>query len=247
MAITLQLQNRLFTLNPDGSKELDKRVFDASIGRGVEGINRWEETPGVLICRTMDEILKSQGLITVKIPFLRRVKWFGKISDRRQFERFQDTIKAFAALNQFQREKDKEGKVIASEVDFQRAVEVWNVIRRSQEYKTDKNGFQVLQVVTDNGDEEGEWKRLPTAKIADLLGWNPGKLHRVIWGGPRTGDQERGLNKLDFFRLEEGTKTIEIADGLRKTVRFDVIYVKKDWDRLGSFSSIAVLEDEKNP
>lgn len=246
MAITLQFHNRLFNLNPDSSKELDQRIFEASTRRGIEGINRWEETAGVRVCQAMDEILKNLDPVIVKIPFLGKVKWYGKLSDRRQWERFQDTIKAFTALNQLQRERDEAGNVIASREDFKSAVDVWNVIRRSQIYKTDNNGFQVLQIITDRGEDEGDWKYLSTASIAELLNWNRGKVHRVIYGGPKTGDLERGLNKLDFFKLEEGTKTIEIAEGLmRKTVPHHVAYVKKGWDRLAGFSVIASLEEEK--
>lgn len=243
-AVTLQMMTRLLTLNPDNSEDQDQMVFDRGMEIDEAGIDEWEITKNVEICRRIDEILKDLPLVTVTIPFVKRILWLGNKNDRRTPKQFRDTIKAFAAINQFQREKDPEGKVIASIADFERTNTLWKSIKVKQQLHTDNYGLQVLQTISEHGDDAGEEKYLPTARIAEILKWNRGKLSRIINGGSdKSGDQERGLKKLAFFRIEEGTKTME-WDGGKRTIPYHVAYVKKGWDQLSSFDSLAVLKDE---
>lgn len=244
--LTRQMANRLITLNPDSSVLHQDHVHEASMKRRVEGTVRFDESAEVMVCREMDRILKASDLVTVAIPYLSRVEWMVSRSDYRAWEQFQDLICSFAAIHQYQRTRDPHGNVIATRADYDRANAIMTRVKNTILLRTDERGRAILQAIAEHGEVDplhGE-HYLELIDIAQILNWNRGKVHRLVYGGGDDENADRGLCSLSFFRVEKGMKQIGEGSG-KKSVHYSTAYLKDDWDRLSGYNSIAYLPPDE--
>jgi len=238
----LQFLNRQMNLSVDDSINQDTRVMSVTLDRYQQGDDRFTETEEVLICREVIKILKDQGPITVKIPFTDKIKW-SQPKNRRNLPMFLDTVNAFAAIRQMQRERDPSGAVIATMQDFTIARDIWGQIAQEQVGKLSKDDRRLVDCIIKNGKKDSEtgFSSLPRSDAKRILGFTDRKMHLILNGNEGVGGM---TEKLEGFEVEKGTKTVELPEGGRKTVHCDTLKYCGQLDTFGQFNDVVWLEKD---
>ena len=143
--------NRCIKLHVDDSKEQDEAVLTRQKDAARTGSYRFAQTHEMLVCQEIIKHLKELEPICVGIPFVDNIQW-NDCANRRNFPMFCDLIKAFAALNRYQRAWSDDGFLIAHIDDFDRAVHLWSVtIDKTQRTGLTVNEQKVLSVIAASG------------------------------------------------------------------------------------------------
>ena len=120
-----EILNRFSIVHLDESEEQTRKIINMHAERISEGLD----------CSYSKEVIKALSnlkRVRVIIPFAKNIaKIFpvDKISQRRNFERFLDYIKAVAAFYQYQREKDGENQIIAEWEDYDKERDIFTNIQ----------------------------------------------------------------------------------------------------------------------
>lgn len=130
-----ELINRIYDLNVDESTETDEAVLLYRKERAGYVSEAFPEDE-VGVCRAIIHEVKAY-LFDVIIPYFNEIEW--KVSkDRRNFDRFIDLIKGFAAMRFMQRPEIFEDVILASLKDFEDAKALYDVTSLTQVTKLTK-------------------------------------------------------------------------------------------------------------
>lgn len=116
-------ETRVFPIYIDESEEQTRRIIESALKEAAgDGIK--EEERGKILRKWRDAIqLLEPG--EVIIPFAQQIEMpSSSVRIRRDVRRLLDVIRVITWLHQYQREKDSEGRIIATEVDFHSALEL---------------------------------------------------------------------------------------------------------------------------
>ena len=234
----MQFLNRQMNLSVDDSTNQDESVIKNTLERYKSGIFRFNENKEILICRAMIENLKDQPPVNVKIPFADRIEYQDK-RNRRNHPMLLDTICAFAAIRQYQRDRDKDGAILANLDDFDLTKNLWNNIGKEQIGKLSKDDIRVLTCIKEHGNKSVDGTYIITRQEAlSFLKFSSKKLHNLIHGNEGIG----GLReKVVGFELVPGSKTVETPDYGRKTIRCDDLRYSGSMDVFGQYQDVVWL------
>ncbi|MCX6697033.1 MAG: hypothetical protein NTV84_05635 [Methanoregula sp.] len=235
-----QVANRMLTCWIDESAEQDARVIKAKQEKEKLDPDTFvDETPGLLTCREIWEILHEQQ-IWVIIPFALRVH-FHSISNRRNPDMLYDLIKSHAVLSFMQRDtktaKDGTLCVYANEADFCAANEVFTQLNGTaggQESKMTKKEADLLGVI-----ERVDKYEFTIQDLQRLTGWSHSIIHKIMKGYDSRGKNYTGLlEKCPAISFTDRTVTTEEEDGLTVRRRAEAFQWDKElflqWNRGGS-------------
>jgi len=196
-----QVLNRCIKLHVDESKEQDEAVFTRQRDAARTGSYRSSLTHETLVCRAIIKRLKELDLVNVSIPFVDNIQWHD-YANRRNFPMFCDIVRAFAAINQYQRTWTEEGFLIASLDDFDRAVSLWSTIDKAQSTGLTKDEQNVLSAIEVSGN-----KGITQSELAKQCRMHKGSVSRAIHGYKQSNQTYKGglLNKVIglYFNEEE--------------------------------------------
>ncbi|MDD1685595.1 hypothetical protein [Methanoregula sp.] len=187
-----QVLNRCIKLHVDESKEQDEAVFTRQKDAARTGSYRASLTHETLVCRAMIKHLKELELVNVSIPFVDNIQWHD-YSNRRNFPMFCDIVRAFAAVNQYQRATNEERYLIADLDDFDRAANLWSTIDKAQSTGLTKDEQTVLSAIP-RSDNKG----ISQSQLAIQCNKNKGSIFRALFGIKQPDKSYKGglMNKV---------------------------------------------------
>lgn len=155
-----QMLSRQFKYNTNDSQKQKDSITQMQLKAALKaehGLTEMNED--VLTCRYIhDEIKKN--LFKVAIPFARRI-WICDNRDARNTNMFLDMIKGYTIFKFMQRETDKDGNLLATEEDFNRACNLFSTQLETAITKYSEEEIKVLKYLA----KEKEPKS--TSDIAD--------------------------------------------------------------------------------
>ena len=211
-----QVANRMLTCWIDESAEQDARVIKAKQQKEkLDPETIVDETPGLLACREIWEILHEQ-LIWVIIPFAHRIH-FHSINNRRNPDMLYDLIKSHAVLHFMQREtkttKDGMLCVYANEADFSAAQEVFTQLNGTaggQESKMTKKEADLVVTI-----QKADRDEFTVQDLQRLTGWSHSVLYKILKGYTSRGRNYSGLlEKCPALSVTDRTVMAEDERGL---------------------------------
>jgi transcriptional regulator with XRE-family HTH domain len=229
----IQVLNRQIPINVDDSEELTKKVNRHTLERYGTGETQFPIDEKVLVCREIIRILRDEGSVNVKIPFIDRIEWLDT-SNRRNVSIFMDILIGITAMNRYQREKDSEGYILAIEDDFHAAKELF-IERDAEElvHRLSRRERQFAELLIKH--KEG-MTREDAAKAMDL---SPSRISRLANGEKGKG----GLSQmLPGFCAQEITD-YEYAPGVDKRAVRKMLYKLEGYNRLEGFDAIVKLRE----
>lgn len=235
----LQFLNRQMNLSVDDSTNQDEKVMTVTLERYQQGEDRFIESEEVHICREMIKILKDLEPVIVKIPFADKIHW-NQPKNRRNLPMFLDTVTAFTAFRQFQRERDETGAIIATRDDFELAKKLWTGIGKEQVGKLTKDDLRLLNCIKEKGEKShtGIFS-IPRMIAKRELGFSDYKMDLIINGKNGTGGLKE---KVEGFELIRGTKTTG-DEYLKRTIHFDELEYDGSLDTFGQFNDLVWIID----
>jgi len=230
----LQFLNRQLNLSVDDSVNQDNLVMSATLERYQQGVNRFNESEKIQICREIIKILKDREPITVKIPFAGKINW-NQPKNRRNLPMFLDTINAFTAFRQLQRVRDTSGAILADRDDFNLAKKFWTGIEREQVGKLTKDDLRLLNCIKEMGARSNSGiYSIPRKDAKQILKFSDSKMDQILNG--KNGID--GLKeKVEGFDLIKGSKTTG-DDYNKRTVRFDELEYDGSLDTFGQYNDL---------
>jgi hypothetical protein len=144
-----------------------------------------------MVCRALTYDLKQQ-LFYVIIPFASRIKFQG---NPRAYGMFSDMIKASAAFHYMKREKDANGRLIATEEDFENAKSLYVEIGGHDPDKYTTTELKVLDAIVEKGGAT-------QSDIQEYTGLSAGRVSDILNGRNIQGHGLR--HKCKELRVEEG-------------------------------------------
>ncbi len=207
-----QVMNRMLTVWIDDSAEQDERVLQHMKEVEAFGPSAGEDED-VLVARSVWEVVKD-AVLPVRIPFARHVH-FSASQNRRNPGMLFDLVKACARLFFLQRERDGEGRVIASPADFAAAARLYGALNGTaggQETKLTKNEAAALEAVAATG--VGVFT---IGQVQEALGVTYQQAYRVLQGYARRGKTYAGL--LEKCPAVSVVKTTVTEDGCGNPVK----------------------------
>nr|WP_218133266.1 hypothetical protein [Methanofollis tationis] len=183
-----QVMNRMLTVWIDDSREQDERVLQHMKEAEAVGPSMGEDED-VLTARALWEAVREE-VLPVRIPFARAIH-FSAAQNRRNPGMLFDLIKARARLFFLQRERDGEGRVLASPEDFAAAARLYGSLNGTaggQETKLTKNEAAALETVAAMG-----LRVFTIRQVQEALGVTYQQAYRVLQGHERRGRTYAGL------------------------------------------------------
>lgn len=230
----MQFLNRQLNLSVDDSTNQDDLVMSMTKERYKGGDDRFSESKEIKVCREIFKMLKDRDPVTVKIPYADKIHW-NQPKNRRNLPMFFDTINAFAAILQYQRERDSSGAILAIHEDFELAKKLWMRIGREQVGKLAKEDIRLLNCIRENGEklQDGIY-RIPRSIAKKILKFSDYKMDSIINGKDGVG----GLReKVEGFEVIKGTKTTG-DEYNRRTVHCDELEYDGSLDTFGQFNDL---------
>lgn len=197
-----QILSRQLNLHVDDSADQDKRVAKKELDYASYGWDDEPENEVVWESRWILRLLKTLPLVRVKIPYAKRINW-RDFKNRRNLPFFIDIIKSLAAFNQYQRETDESGFLLANEEDYNQAKRLWSKISKEQSAQLNKNEMAAYQVFLEKSiDGKIEITR---PDLQRLLKVPSGTLTRIMEGRRQPDGTYAGglINKIPGFLKEE--------------------------------------------
>jgi len=232
----IQVLNRQNPINVNDSIALTKEVNDHTIQRYGEGLEQRPTDETVLICRCIFQILRDADYIDVIVPFWERIKWLDT-SNRRNPELFMDMVIAFTGMNRYQREKDAEGRYMATEADFQAAKALF----------TDNDAEELVKRLS--GRERDLLNKLVAHypegytrdELAELMKVAPQRVSQILKGQKGNAGLMQKVQIAETKKSESEVRDKGLAEEKRVTV-YKTIYTLKDYDKLAGFDAVVRLE-----
>ena len=197
---SLQIINRQFGGSVDETPEQDNRIFEFQVSKAMFGTIDMPETDDVLVCREIIKDIKKH-FFNVRIPFSYLIEWKDK-GNRRNFEMFEDMIKAFAVFRYRQR-ISKDDILFAEIADYDDAEQLYSKKAANQRTKLSDSELRLCAVLSN----------LPEADINALMretGLTQGRISQLINGKK---DTDSGLiHKVKGFCTEERTEPQDPED-----------------------------------
>ena len=233
-----QVLSRQLSLHVDDTPEQDKRVAAIILRKAALGEVDLPENERVLVCRAILRVLRGRPLVHVVIPYAMEIEW-RDTANRRNLPIFLDIIRALAALNQDRRSRDGEGRLLATEEDFIKALNLYRGISTQQATHLTKDEMAALQVFLDRKD--GEFPvELRKQELQDVLNWDSNKMSRVMDGRISNGERVGGLiNKIPGFSQQK--ESFREGDYSGKTLYYIVYRYACRKNILDLFTDIATL------
>ncbi len=237
----LQVLNRQLTLAVNEDDAQDTAVIEKIFERAETGEYELEESEDVLTCREIFRLLCSATAQKIRIPYARdHIIWNDK-KNRRNPGMFIDTVRAFAAINQYQRGRDAEGNIIANVDDFKEAKRLWAGIEKEQVSKLNKNEFRVLELIS-NASLDG----LTFGKIQQLAKMPKSTLSVILNGRKQQDGTMVGglLSKVPGLLHDDITRST--GDEHDRTYKRHMVYrLDTKFDVLAQFGTLVELKNEQ--
>jgi hypothetical protein len=144
-----QTANRFAIDRVDESREQDKKVHtqqrnDLAGGKNYAEkekiLNRWRNITDILLSER-DDVIAPFSMLELEV-----LVWNNE-SDRRLFPIFATIVRAITKAYKYQREKDKNGRLISTREDFERAIEIWNKIGEASATKLSETAEKVYKAL----------------------------------------------------------------------------------------------------
>jgi len=218
-----QVLNRCIKLHVDESKEQDEAVFTRQKDAARKGSYRLTQTHEILVCQAIIKHLKELEPVSIGIPFVDNIQW-NDCANRRNFPMFCDVIRAFAALNQYQRAWSSDDSLIANLDDFDRAAGLWSTIDKAQSTGLTANEQTVLSVIAASGNQG-----ISQSQLAIKCDMNKGSISRALHGIKQPDQTMKGglLNKVDSLYYDETHGIFQYSGTLLSS---ETKVSLKDWD-----------------
>jgi primase-polymerase (primpol)-like protein len=230
----IQVINRQLPINVDDSVGLTKKVNDRTIERYGKAEEQRPTDETVLICRAMFQILRDDGYIDVAVPFWERIEWIDN-SNRRNPSIFMDLVIAHTAMNRYQRERDSEGRYLATEDDFQAAKALFNdndaeeLVKRLT--KRERDVIEKL-VANPSGYTRDE--------LAELLKVAPERISQIIGGQKGNSGLKQKVQIAETRKSETITVNKDTADEKRVTIH-KTVFSLAQYDKWAGFDGVVKL------
>lgn len=221
----LQVLNRAVPLDVDDSPDTDEKVANNFLILAKTGEDDLPETEEVMVCREILRVLKSKRY-RVKVPYADRIIWRDQ-SNRRNLPMFLDIIMALAFWNQFDRETDDDGHLLASEEDFNEAKLLYCGETRKDSFKSKLTAqeMKLAMLIRDAGG------KLSRQDAIDKMKVSAGRIDQLTRGKMRSGERKGGLEqKITGFTIEQESNTIRYDDSTSKTVRVTMFNLGDGFD-----------------
>jgi len=232
----MQFLNRQMNLSVDDSTNQDELVMAVTLERYQQGNSRFAISEEVKICREIFKTLKDRDPVTVKIPYADKIHW-NQPKNRRNLPMFLDTINAFTAFRQYQRDPDPDGSgsILAGREDFELAKKLWSGISREQVGKVGKDDIRLLSCIKEKGDKSHDGiYTIPRQLAKKITGFSACKMDLIINGKNGTGGLKE---KVEGFDVIKGSKTT--GDEFNKrTVHCDELQYDGSLDIFGEFNDL---------
>lgn len=232
----LQFLNRQLNLSVDDSTNQDERVMAVTLERYQQGNSRFSISEEVKVCREIFKSLKDRDPVMVKIPYAEKIHW-NHPKNRRNLAMFLDTINAFAAFRQYQREQDPEGPgaILANREDFELAKKLWTGISKEQVGKLTKDDLRLLNIIRDYGEKSHDGIYTITRQLAKKkAGFSDYKMNLIIHGKNGIGGLKEKVEGFDYIR---GVKTTG-DEFIKRTVHCDELQYDGSLDVFGEFNDL---------
>jgi DNA primase len=113
---------RCFVISIDESKAQTKHVIDYQNQRAAGLINEAEEKQAIDLLKNCMRLLQPLEVIN---PYAHQIHLPDEVHQRRRLNQlFQSIVKQITLLNQYQRQKDKQGRLITEREDIKAAIEI---------------------------------------------------------------------------------------------------------------------------
>jgi len=219
--VSEQLLNRQITFSTDETEKQKNNIFGIQVLEEMTGeIMSLKVDNRVLVCRRIYAEIKKH-LFHVKIPFADRFELRDK-KNPRIFKQFADMVKGYTIFYFMQRDTDKNGYLLATEDDFERAKKLFESQQESVVSKLSDRERTILRYIDDH-----PWCSIN--QIASNVGLSRQVTRNIIQGrsGKTTGGmlgKVKGLESSRQTRSEgysnEGVRTNETV--FRVSIRINV-------------------------
>lgn len=231
-----ELIKRQMGYDVDTSDAQDKAYIEFEKRRALNAIEEFPTTEDVLTCREIIRILKenedgSVRIIGVDIPFAARIVWTDT-ENRRNFNIFMDMVRSFAMLRFMQRERSREGNIIATVDDFNDAKRHYGVRAGMQRLHLDEKQKQFCQHLAQIGGEAD------TAMMQAFMKLSRQSVYKIA-------DQLENI----YWRFSSEKRWVESDDSATKRTekRFYVLnFDGRESFTIDEFSSVVHLKDEND-
>jgi hypothetical protein len=182
----------------------------------------------------MFQILRDDGYIDVAVPFWERIEWIDN-SNRRNPSIFMDLVIAHTAMNRYQRERDSEGRYLATEDDFQAAKALFNdndaeeLVKRLT--KRERDVIEKL-VANPSGYTRDE--------LAELLKVAPERISQIIGGQKGNSGLKQKVQIAETRKSETITVNKDTADEKRVTIH-KTVFSLAQYDKWAGFDGVVKL------
>jgi DNA primase len=170
--------SRCFLIAVDESKEQTQRIIDYQNRLATGKINKTEQKKIRLFLQNCIRLLKPYEVVNLFAEKIKLPKEAHKI--RRLNELFQSFVKQITLLNQYQRKKDKQGRLITEKADIKMAVEIMfeSIVLKVDELDGSLRQFyeRLKKHVLENG-KESEFTR---REIRHALGVSKTQQHAYM-------------------------------------------------------------------
>jgi hypothetical protein len=144
---------------------------------------------------------------TVKIPFANRIK-IEASEGTRGYNIFSDLVKGLAAMRYAKREVNEQGQLLATEVDFKDAKDIYEGSRGHSEESYTTAEITVLQAIIDHG-----YKAL-YRDIKNITGMSEGRIKDIVNG---RGKDEQKRHGLRYKCSQLDVNTVDISTVIKGT------------------------------
>jgi len=194
-----QLTERFLFVNPDESETQDNAVFnlqDMLFRSGEKGFQ--DLVQDVEICRAMMEII-DENTKDVKVVIPYEIKWLHK-SKRSLYPLFCTMIHLITKVHFMQREKDKDGQLVATFADFQIARLLWKAIYPYQTSKISQTFLDLLEQIP-----TGKTNAKTTTALDEIMQIGTRKIRYRAWILENLGliSSEKRDRRLYFWKRSE--------------------------------------------
>ena len=230
----IQVLNRQLPISVKDSEEITKKVNRRTIERYGKGEEQFPVDEQVLVSREICRILREDGLIDVKIPYINRIKWLDN-SNRRNPSIFMDLLIAHTVMNRFQRQKDADGYYLATEDDFNSATNLFREKDDAEELmrKMTPREKEVIDFLLKPENKEGT-TRFDIAKELEVA---PQRVSQIINGENGKG----GLTQKILIKTTKVSDMVYLGNDMKKTT-YKTLYSLENYEALESLDDVVKLE-----